>query len=79
MPDEVTEGKRGVTYQIMKNKGLMPHRKKEDRNPRKRMRNKFDKALTKRKSMVQEIRQENAPFSGEKSGIRANVVRSTKL
>merc|ERR1712071_375901 len=32
--DEEVVGKRGINYQISKNKGLTPHRPKEQRNPR---------------------------------------------
>lgn len=44
--------KRGITYQIAKNKGLMPSRKKEQRNPRVKHRNKFRKAKIRRKGAV---------------------------
>lgn len=44
--------KRGITYQIAKNKGLTPRRKKEQRNPRVKHRNKFRKAKIRRKGQV---------------------------
>lgn len=44
--------KRAITYQIAKNKGLTPHRKKEQRNPRVKHRNKFRKAKIRRKGAV---------------------------
>lgn len=44
--------KRGITYQIRKNKGLTPYRKREQRNPRVRHRNKFRKAKIRRKGAV---------------------------
>jgi len=44
--------KRGITYQIAKNKGLTPHRKKEQRNPRVKHRIKFRKAKIRRKGQV---------------------------
>ena len=50
--EEEKEGKRGITYQIAKNKGLTPHRKKENRNPRVKHRNKFRKAKIRRKGQV---------------------------
>lgn len=62
------EGKRAITYQVgnllyvtimtsfflkmSRNKGLMPKRKKEQRNPRVKHRNKYNRALIKRKSQV---------------------------
>lgn len=46
------EEKRGITYQIAKNKGLTPHRKKEQRNPRVKHRSKFRKAKIRRKGQV---------------------------
>lgn len=48
----ITDQKRGITYQIAKNKGLTPHRKKEQRNPRVKHRNKFRKAKIRRKGAV---------------------------
>lgn len=49
-PQEV--GKRAITYQIAKNKGLTPYRKKELRNPRVKHKLKFKKALIRRKGAV---------------------------
>ena len=37
---------------MSRNKGLMPKRKKEQRNPRVKHRNKYNRALIKRKSQV---------------------------
>lgn len=79
LPDETTDGKRGITYQILKNKGLTPHRKKDEKNPRVKLRNKFDKALKKRKSVVRDVVSQDKPFVGEETGIRAGIVRSRKL
>lgn len=47
--------KRGITYQISKNKGLTPRRKKELRNPRVKNRMKFRKAKIRRKGQVRFI------------------------
>ncbi len=49
---EGEDGKRAITYQIARNKGLTPQRKKELRNPRVRHRKKYKKAIIKRKSQV---------------------------
>jgi len=72
-------GKRAINYQISKNKGLTPHRPKEQRNPRVKHRMKFRKASIRRKGAVREPRKENERYAGEVSGIKAAVVRSTKL
>ncbi|KAJ3053383.1 hypothetical protein HK102_011713, partial [Quaeritorhiza haematococci] len=42
--------KRAATYNILKNKGLTPHRKKEQRNPRLKKRKRYEKAMIKLKS-----------------------------
>lgn len=46
------DGKRAITRQIAKNKGLTPYRKKELRNPRVKHRNKYRKAKIRRKGAV---------------------------
>ena len=46
------ENRRMITYQISKNKGLTPHRSKEQRNPRVKHRNKYRKAIIRRKGAV---------------------------
>ncbi|CAN2388171.1 5.8S rRNA [Pristimantis euphronides] len=71
--------KRGITYQIAKNKGLTPKRKKIDRNPRVKHREKFRRAKIRRKGQVREVRKEETRYSGEISGIRAGVKKGIKL
>jgi len=46
------EAKRGITYQIKKNKGLTKFKRKELRNPRVKHRMKFRKAVIRRKGQV---------------------------
>ncbi|XP_031423770.1 something about silencing protein 10 isoform X2 [Clupea harengus] len=79
--DEGLEGdaKRGITYQMAKNKGLTPKRKKIDRNPRVKHREKFRRAQVRRKGQVQQVQRELTRYSGEMSGIRAGVKKSVKL
>jgi U3 small nucleolar RNA-associated protein 3 len=72
-------GKRGINYQIAKNKGLTPHRSKEQRNPRVKHRMKFRKANIRRKGAIREPRKELKKYGGEISGIKATVIRSVKL
>ncbi|XP_072887899.1 something about silencing protein 10 isoform X1 [Hemitrygon akajei] len=71
--------KRKITYQIAKNKGLTPKRKKIDRNPRVKHREKFRRAKIRRKGQVREVRREEQRYCGELSGIRAGVKKSIKL
>ncbi|KAM9580692.1 something about silencing protein 10 [Guaruba guarouba] len=71
--------KRGVTYQMIKNKGLTPKRRKIDRNPRVKHREKFRRAKIRRKGQVREVRRELDRYAGELSGIRAGVKKSRKL
>ncbi|XP_026163754.1 something about silencing protein 10 isoform X2 [Mastacembelus armatus] len=73
------DAKRGITYQMAKNKGLTPKRKKIDRNPRVKHREKFRRAKIRRKGQVREVRREESRYSGEMSGIRAGVKKSIKL
>lgn len=73
------EGKRAITYEIAKNKGLTPHRKKEQRNPRVKHRNKYRKAKIRRRGAVREVRKEVTRYAGEISGIKASVKKSIKL
>ncbi|KGL72584.1 Something about silencing protein 10, partial [Tinamus guttatus] len=77
--EEDPNKKRGVTYQMIKNKGLTPKRKKIDRNPRVKHREKFRRAKIRRKGQVREVRRELHRYSGELSGIRAGVKKSRKL
>jgi U3 small nucleolar RNA-associated protein 3 len=77
--EHVQSDKRGITYQIEKNKGLTVKRKKEYRNPRVRHRNKYARALVKRTSRVPTARNENEKYSGEPTGIRAGLKRGIAL
>ncbi|XP_069086868.1 something about silencing protein 10 [Pleurodeles waltl] len=77
--DLAPDAKRAITYQIAKNKGLTPKRKKIDRNPRVKHREKFRRAKIRRKGQVREVRKEETRYSGELSGIRAGIKKSIKL
>ncbi|XP_007523593.1 something about silencing protein 10 [Erinaceus europaeus] len=76
---EDPNAKRAITYQIAKNRGLTPRRKKIDRNPRVKHREKFRRARIRRRGQVREVRREEQRYSGELSGIRAGVKKSIKL
>ncbi|CAX42145.1 Something About Silencing ortholgue, putative [Candida dubliniensis CD36] len=74
------DGKRAINYQILKNKGLTPHRKKEYRNSRVKKRKQYEKAQKKLKSVRQVYDANNrGPYEGEKTGIKKGLSRSVKL
>ncbi|XP_058449604.1 something about silencing protein 10 [Malaya genurostris] len=76
---EIVDGKRKITYQMAKNKGLTPHKKKEQRNIRVKNRRKFEKALVRRKGTIRPVRTETTRYGGEATGIKAYVKRSVKI
>jgi len=77
--DETGEGKRKISSQIEKNKGLRKKSKKELRNPRVKHKLKYKKAIVKRKSQVQAPLDKSKPYQGEVTGIKTRVVKSTRL
>jgi U3 small nucleolar RNA-associated protein 3 len=72
-------GKRSVTWQILKNRGLTPHRKKENRNARVKHRNKYEKKMKKLSSFRAVAKSQDGAYGGEKTGIRTGLARSVKL
>ena len=76
---EEEDDKRGITYQMFKNKGLAPKRNKDQRNPRVKHRHKFEKAKVRRKGQVRSIRTETKRYSGESSGINMRVKKGVKI
>lgn len=77
--DDPTD-KRAATYEIMTNRGLRPHRKKSNRNPRVKKREAFDKAVQKRKSQVREVvAGSTVAYGGEMTGIKAKLSRSRRF
>ncbi|KAL9555883.1 hypothetical protein PS6_002601 [Mucor atramentarius] len=77
---EVEEGhKRLASYKILKNKGLTPHRKKENRNARVKHRNKYAKQMKKLSSTRAVVKAQTSGYGGEMSGVKTNVIKSVKL
>jgi U3 small nucleolar RNA-associated protein 3 len=78
------DGRREISYQIMKNKGLTPHRKKSVRNPRVKKKEKYKEKQKKLKSMMpvfdsKKKQAGGANYGGELTGIKKGLVRSRKL
>ncbi|OKL60141.1 hypothetical protein UA08_04559 [Talaromyces atroroseus] len=75
------DGKRRITYQIEKNKGLMAKRNKDVRNPRVKKRKKFEQKKKKLGSIRQVYKggEGREGYGGELTGIKKNLVKSVKL
>ena len=71
--------KRGASYEIIKNKGLTPHRKKANRNPRVKKRQMYAKAVVARKGQVREVVEHSGNYGGETTGIKANISKGRKI
>ncbi|EOD14890.1 hypothetical protein EMIHUDRAFT_197520 [Emiliania huxleyi CCMP1516] len=65
--------KREAGRQIMKNRGLTRERKKIDRNPRAKNREKYRRAVIKRKGQVRDAKAQEGAYGGESSGINQNL------
>jgi U3 small nucleolar RNA-associated protein 3 len=74
------QGERAISQFIMKNRGLVPHKAKINRNPRVKKREKFRKAIISRKGAVRDVRtDEGHKYGGEETGIKTGLSRSRKL
>lgn len=75
------DGRREIGYKIEKNKGLTPKRKKEVKNPRVKKRKKYEDKSKKLRSMKPTFKggEGKGGYGGELTGIKRNLVRSTKL
>src|SRR5690606_31494969 len=73
------DGKRKISYQIEKNKGLTPHRKKEARNPRVKKRMRYEKAKERLGSERAIDKPLQGAYGGEMTGIKGGLVKSRKL
>lgn len=77
---EITaDGKRHITTQMEKNRGLTRHRKKDKKNPRRNLRDKHAKAKKRQKGQVREMRQPTLSYGGETTGINPRISRSCRL
>ncbi|CAL4082154.1 unnamed protein product [Meganyctiphanes norvegica] len=71
--------RRAISYKIQKNKGLMPSRKKDVRNPRVKYKKKYQTKLKRRKGQVREVRTEMKRYDGESTGIKSHLIKSIKI
>lgn len=78
-PEITADGKRHITTQMEKNRGLTRDRKKQIKNPRKKYKLKHQKATNRRKGQVREIRQPKLSYDGEATGINPRISRSTRF
>lgn len=78
--EEEVDAERSVGNMIMKNRGLVAHKAKINRNPRVKKREQYRKALIRRKGQVREVRtDEGHKYGGESTGIKSHLSRSRKL
>jgi Sas10 C-terminal domain/Sas10/Utp3/C1D family len=76
------DGKRKVSREILKNRGLVKYRNPEDANPRVHYRKKAEKAMKRLSGARPAMRDstgEADSYGGEASGIRTNISRSRKI
>ena len=75
------DGRRKISREIQKNRGLTPHRKRDAKNPRKKHRLSYEKATVRRKGQVVSAakEQKGEGYGGELTGVRRNVVKARSL
>ena len=79
---ELEEGqKRPATYEMIKNRGLTPHRKKANRNPRVKKREAYAKAVKNRRGQVRDVISGVGAtnYAGQMTGIKASLSKSRKI
>jgi hypothetical protein len=81
LEDDIEDGKRrAATYEIIQNRGLTPHRKKANRNPRVKKKEQYAKALKSRKGIVREaVSGAAGQYSGETTGIKMGISKSRRI
>jgi len=81
-PEKEVEGKRKATKHILNNRGLVRSRKKTAGNARVTNRNKYEKAIKRRKGQVLDVREgaaDGATYEGEATGVRTTLKKSKTL
>jgi U3 small nucleolar RNA-associated protein 3 len=72
-------GERAISRAMLKNRGLVPHKNRSNRNPRVKNRVRYQQALERRRGAVREIRTDEGRYEGEGTGIKSTISRSKKL
>ena len=78
-PAATADGKRKINYEIEKHRGLTRKRKKIEGNARVNNRQKYESMVKRRKGAVREMREATDNYSGEATGVRGYVKKSTSL
>lgn len=75
------DGKRKISYAIEKNKGLIPKRKKDVRNPRVKKKKRYEQKMKKLSSIrpVYKGGEGKGGYKGELTGIKTNLIKGVKL
>ncbi|XP_021742903.1 something about silencing protein 10 isoform X2 [Chenopodium quinoa] len=77
---EITaDGKRRISKQMEKNRGLTRDRKKQKKNPRNKYKRQHEKVVNRRKGQVREVKRPKLSYEGELTGINPSISRSRRL
>lgn len=82
LPDAglLIEGKkRAITNDIRSNRGLTSARKKSLKNPRTKLRHRYERAVRSRRGATPKSVSKDSPYAGETTGINRNATRSVHL
>lgn len=81
-PLALEDGRRAASREIVQNRGLAPRKPKNNRNPRVKKRDKFRRAIIRRKGQVRDtvnVNTDRFNYGGEATGIRAQISRSRRV
>lgn len=81
-PLALVDGRRAASREIVQNRGLAPRKPKNNRNPRVKKRDKFRRAIIRRKGQVRDTvnaHTDKFNYGGEATGIRAKISRSRRV